>query len=163
MALPPGPRIPPVGQTLAWVARPEELMTKGRERYGDVFTVRLAAVGTLVFVADPERLKPIFNAHPQGVQAGGGTGGRGAGRATAARDPVMGRRSVLLLDGAEHLRARRLMLPPFHGERLATYEALIAEIAERAVESWPMNAPFRLQERMQAITLDVIARVVFGV
>src|SRR5436190_1710851 len=154
MALPPGPRIPPVGQTLAWIARPEELMTKGRERYGDVFTVRLAAVGTLVFVADPERLKPIFTADPEVLQAG---------RANSALEPVMGRRSVLLLDSDEHLRARRLMLPPFHGERLATYEALIADLVERAVESWPLNAPFRLQERMQAITLEVIARVVFGV
>jgi cytochrome P450 len=154
MALPPGPRIPPVGQTLAWIARPERFMTAARERYGDVFTVRLAGVGTLVFVADPERLKPIFTADSEVLEAG---------RANSALKPVMGTRSVLLLDGDEHLRARRLMLPPFHGDRLAAYEALIAGIADRAVDGWPLGAPLRLQERMQAITLDVIARVVFGV
>jgi cytochrome P450 family 135 len=154
MGLPPGPRVPPVGQTLAWIVRPEPFMARAHARFGDVFTVRLAAVGTLVFVADPALLKPIFTADADVLRAG---------EANSALEPVMGARSVLLLDGDEHLRARRLMLPPFHGERLATYESLIAAIADEALDAWPRGVPFRLQERMQAITLDVIARVVFGV
>jgi len=154
MPLPPGPRIPPVGQTLAWIARPERFMERARARYGDVFTVRLAAVGTLVFVSDPALLRPIFTADADLLRAGA---------ANASLEPVMGPSSVLLLDAEEHLRARRLMLPSFHGERLSTYEELIATIADEALDGWPRHSPIRLQERMQAITLDVIARVVFGV
>ena len=154
MSLPAGPRIPPVAQTLAWIVRPEPFMARSHARFGDVFTVRLAAVGTLVFVADPALLKPIFTADANVLRAG---------EANAALEPVMGGRSVLLLDGDEHLRARRLMLPSFHGERLSTYESLIAAIADEALDGWPLGTPFRLQDRMQAITLDVIARVVFGV
>ena len=85
-----------------------------------------------------------------------------AGEANAALEPVLGSRSVLLLDGAEHIRQRRLMLPPFHGERLRDYEDLIAEIASEEMRGWPVGQPLVLQPRMQAVTLEVILRVVFG-
>jgi cytochrome P450 len=77
--------------------------------------------------------------------------------------PVLGRRSLLLLEGEEHLRRRKLMLPPFHGERMRAYEAVMAEATEREVASWPVGRRFPLQDSMQAITLEVILRAVFGV
>src|SRR5437763_3982718 len=153
MALPPGPPWPPALQTAAWITRPAPFMERARRRYGDVFTVRLAQVGTFVFTTDPELLKTVFTSGPDRLRAG---------EANVALEPVLGSRSVLLLDGAEHIRQRRLMLPPFHGERLRGYEELIAEIAGEEMSRWPAGEPFALQPRMQAVTLEVILRVVFG-
>jgi cytochrome P450 len=123
-------------------------------RYGRLFTVRLAQIGTFVFVADPEPIKQIFIGDPEQLRAG---------EANEPLEPVLGNRSILLLDGAEHLRQRKLMLPPFHGERLVRYGELMAEIADRDLDGWPLGRTFRLQPRLQAITLEVILRVVFGV
>jgi cytochrome P450 len=128
-------------------------MERARRRYGDVFTVRLAQVGTFVFVADPDLLKSVFTTGPDRLRAG---------EANVALEPVLGSRSVLLLDGAEHIRQRRLMLPPFHGERLRGYERLIAEIADDEMRAWPSSGQLTLQPRMQSITLEIILRVVFG-
>ena len=153
MALPPGPSWPPVLQTAAWITRPAPFMERARRRFGDVFTVRLAQVGTFVFTTDPELLKTVFTTGPDKLRAG---------EANVALEPVLGSRSVLLLDGAEHLRQRRLMLPSFHGERLRGYEQLIAEIATEEMRRWPIGEPLVLQPRMQAVTLEVILRVVFG-
>src|SRR6058998_43810 len=153
MALPPGPPWPPALQTAAWITRPAPFMERARRRFGDTFTVRLAQVGTFVFTSDPGVLKTIFTTGPDRLRAG---------EANVALEPVLGSRSVLLLDGAEHIRQRRLMLPPFHGERLRGYEQLIAEIAEEEAQRWPAGETLTLQPRMQAITLEVILRVVFG-
>lgn len=153
MALPPGPSWSPALQTAAWIARPAPFMERCTRQYGDAFTVRLAQVGTFVFTTDPETLKPIFTARPDRLRAG---------EANVALEPVLGSRSVLLLDGAEHIRQRRLMLPPFHGERLRGYEQLIGEIAAEELRGWPRGSVLTLQPRMQAVTLEVILRVVFG-
>src|SRR3954454_19066063 len=153
MSLPPGPSWPPAAQTAAWIARPGPFMERARRRYGDVFTVRLAPVGTFVFVADPDLLKAVFTTGPDRLRAG---------EANVALEPVLGSRSVLLLDGAEHIRQRRLMLPPFHGERLRGYEQLIADIAAEEMRSWQVGEPLVLQPRMQAGAVKVILRVVFG-
>jgi cytochrome P450 len=153
MSLPAGPAWPPVVQTAAWIARPAPFMERARRRYGDVFTVRLAQVGTFVFTTDPAMLKTVFTTGPDRLRAG---------EANVALEPVLGSRSVLLLDGPEHLRQRKLMLPPFHGDRLRGYEQLIAEIATEQMSGWPVGEPLVLQPRMQAVTLEVILRVVFG-
>jgi cytochrome P450 len=153
MALPPGPRSPALVQSAAWITRPAPFMERCVRRYGDAFTVRLAKVGTFVFTTDPDVLKAVFTARPDRLRAG---------EANVALEPVLGSRSVLLLDGPEHIRQRRLMLPPFHGERLRGYERLIAEIAEEELRGWPLDTPLALQPRMQAVTLEVILRVVFG-
>ena len=137
-----------------WVLRPGPFMEACLERYGRLFTVRLAQIGTFVFVADPAAIKQIFTGDPEQLRAG---------EANEPLEPVLGSRSVLLLDGAEHMRQRKLMLPPFHGERLERYGELMAEIADRDLDSWPVGRRFPLQPRLQAITLEVILRVVFGV
>jgi len=76
---------------------------------------------------------------------------------------VVGERSVLLLDGAEHMRQRKLLLPPFHGDRMRAYEQTMREAADRSIDTWPRGEPFGLLPHMQTITLDVIMRAVFGV
>src|SRR3954462_10787663 len=143
MSLPPGPSWPPALQTAAWIARPGPFMERATRRFGAAFTVTLAQVGTFVFTTDPAGLKAVSTTGPARLRAGEGN---------VALEPVLGSRSVLLLDGAEHIRQRRLMLPPFHGERLRGYEQLIAEIATGEMRRWPVGEPIALQPRMQAVT-----------
>ena len=154
MALPPGPGTPATWRAAGWIARPGPVMERARRRYGDIFTLRLPISGDAVFVCDPQALKQVFTASPDVLRAGEGN---------RALEPVLGSRSLLLLDGRDHLRHRRLMLPPFNGDRLRAYGALMREIAVDAVESWPHDRPTRMQPRMQAITLEIILRVVFGI
>ncbi|HST55839.1 MAG TPA: cytochrome P450 [Solirubrobacteraceae bacterium] len=153
-ALPPGPRMPGTLQTLGWVLRPLPFMEQCRRRYGDVFTVRIRNENTWVFLSDPEDVKRVFTGDPELLRAG---------EANGVLRPVVGPSSVLLLDGAEHMTHRKLMLPPFHGERMQRYGELMVEITRESVAAWPLGEPFALWPRMQSITLDVIMRAVFGI
>jgi cytochrome P450 len=125
-----------------------------RRRFGPTFTARVMRVGELVFISDPPSLKRLFAADRRNTIAPG---------RNVVLKPLLGNHSLLLQEGDEHLRRRKLMLPPFHGERMRAYEAVMAEAADRAVDSWPVGREFRLHPSMQAITLDVILTAVFGV
>jgi len=105
-------------------------------------------------VADPDLIKQVLTADPETLRAG-------EGNATLL-EPMLGRFSLLTLDGADHLRQRRLLLPAFHGERMKAYATVMAEACETSIDSWPTGRPFALHPMMQAITLDVILRTVFG-
>jgi hypothetical protein len=152
-ALPPGPSMSRGRQELAWIARPEWLMERAQRECGDLFTLRLP-FGHIVAVADPAAIKEIFTGDPAVLRAGAGN---------QPLEPVVGPESLLLLDGARHLRRRRLVLPPFHGERLQGYAADMAELAADDLGRWPLGTPFALEPHMRAITLAVIIRVVFGI
>src|SRR4051795_4274088 len=152
-SLPPGPAVPPVIQVARWIARPTEFMNRTRRQYGDVFTVRFAGVGRIIFVSEPTLIKQIFTASPDQLRAG---------EANWPLIPVLGERGTLLLDGREHLTRRRLILPPFHGERLERYREMFAEVAREHIEHWPRGEPFALLPKVQAITLELIMKVVFG-
>jgi cytochrome P450 family 135 len=152
--LPPGPREPPALQTLRWVIRPTAFMEEQQRRYGDTFTVRLLNSPPMVFTSDPEALREVFTADPDVLQAGA---------ANQILQPVMGANSVLLLDGERHLRQRRLMLPSFHGEKMQRHEATMAAVAAEEIARWPVGERFELLPRMQAVTLEVIVRAIFGV
>ena len=135
------------------MARPAEFMEECHRRYGDCFTLNTLLFGVEVVVVDPEVIKRVFTGDPDVYRAG---------EANVALGPVVGRRSVLLLDGPEHIRHRRLLLPPFHGERMLAYEGTMREVTEAAIARFPVGRPFALHPFMQAITLDVILRTVFG-
>ncbi|HWH94059.1 MAG TPA: cytochrome P450 [Baekduia sp.] len=152
-ALPPGPSVAPRRQVLAWIFRPEALMERARRECGDVFTLHLP-LGTVVAVSDPALIKEVFTGDPDVLRAGEGN---------RALEPVVGADSLLLLDGARHVRRRRLVLPPFHGERLQTYAADMAAITEADLARWPRGTPFALEPHLRAITLAIIVRVVFGI
>jgi cytochrome P450 len=154
MSLPPGPRGPAILQSLRLLVRPIDFLDHCLRTYGDVFTLRFIGMGDLVYVADTDLVKEIFTGDPGVFRAGD---------ANEIMEPVLGSQSVLLLDGDEHLRERRLLLPPFHGDSVRRYRELVAEIAGREVERWPRGEPFPLRPRMQAITLEVILRAVFGI
>jgi cytochrome P450 len=153
--LPPGPRISPVLVTLAWAVAPTWVMDRCRRRFGETFTLTFAPSGLkLVLVSDPEAVKTVFTAPPEIAPSG-------AGNSPVA--PVMGPSSVITLTGPEHLRQRKLLLPPFHGERMREYEDVIVEATRRDMASWPVGKPMPLLEHTRAITLEVILRAVFGV
>jgi cytochrome P450 family 135 len=155
LALPPGPRMPPFAQTLAWTLAPTWLMGRCARSLGETFTITFAPSGMkFVMVAGPEAVKTVFTAAPEIAPSAAGN---------SPIRPVVGSSSVLVLTGAEHLRQRKLLLPPFHGERMREYEAVIVEETRRDMASWPRGRPMRLQARTRAITLEVILRAVFGV
>jgi cytochrome P450 len=152
--LPPGPREHPAVQTVWWLMRPISFMERNRRRFGDSFSVRLLGFERpMVMLSDPETIRALYTGHQHGLPPG----------RTLTLSPVLGPSSVLLLEGEDHLARRRLMLPSFHGERMRSYESTMREIAEREIETWPADQPFALHPHMQALTLEVILRAVFGV
>ncbi|TMK97576.1 MAG: cytochrome P450 [Actinobacteria bacterium] len=152
--LPPTPAVPPLAQTAWWLARPISLMEHCKRRIGEQFSVRfLGFERPMVMLSDPDAIRALYTEHSHGLPPG----------RSIALLPVLGPRSVLLLEGAEHLARRRLMLPAFHGERMRSYEAIMREAAERQISSWPLEQPLALHPNMQALTLEVILRAVFGV
>ena len=153
-ALPPGPRMPEPLLSLGWIYRPLPLLERWRARYGDTFTIRLAQETTWVMLSDPEDVKTVFKGDPRLLHAG---------EANHILRPVLGDHSVLLLDDEQHLAQRKLMLPAFHGERMQRHGAAMAEVAREEIARWPLGEPFALHPHMQAVTLEVIMRVVFGV
>ena len=129
-------------------------MESNRWRYGDAFGVHfLGFERPMVMLSDPEAIRALYTAHEHGLPPG----------RSVALLPVMGPGSVLLLEGQEHLARRKLMLPPFHGERMRSYEATVREVTERELDGWSDRDTFAIHPRMQAITLDVILKAVFGV
>ena len=153
MAKPPGPRYPAIVQTLFYLARPEQYLTALHRRYGDVFTLSTVIFGPEVCVVRPEQIKKVFTGDPDRLRAG---------EANVALEPLVGRKSVLLLDGAEHLRQRRLMMPPFRGERMLAYAKTMREITDRAIDAWSPGKSFAVHPEMQQITLEIILRTIFG-
>ena len=151
--LPPGPAWPAAAQTAAWIGAPGRFLRSCLDRYGPAFTLSFSGEGPAVWLAEPDDVRAVFSAAP-------GTADAGAVNWQLA--PALGARSVLLLDGPDHLDVRRLLSAPFHGARLAGWTQTIAECAARDCERWPAGEPFALRPRMQAITLDAILRVVIG-
>jgi cytochrome P450 family 135 len=153
-SLPPGPRAPAALQTLEWVLRPTAFLRRAAAAYGEAFTVRLAFDDApLVLVWHPDAVRAVYTASPSVAQRGGSPG---------PLRPVAGPRSILLADGEEHLRIRRLMLPAFHGDRVAAYRAVVGEVTSEHMARWPRRRPVSALVLMQELTLAVILRAVFG-
>jgi cytochrome P450 len=153
-SMPPGPPLPRLIQTLLFLLAPRPFIRAAHRRYGDLASFSTRFDERFVLLFHPRPIKQVFTSSPDVLRAG---------EANALLGRVLGDRSVLLLDGAEHLRHRRLMLPAFHGERMRAYERVMSDAADAALERWPVGEPFPLLPEMQAITLDVIVRAVFGI
>src|SRR3954449_12639513 len=153
--LPPGPRWPTIVQSVALLRFRHRFVPWLHGRYGDAFTVRILPAGRpLVLFARPEHAKEIFAGDPAVFHAGKGN---------AILGPIMGEHSLLLQDGAEHKRARKLLMPAFNGHALRTYQEMVTDIARDEVAHWPAGQTIRSHDRMNVLTLEVILRVVFGV
>ncbi len=153
-SLPPGPRWPRLLQTALWATQPGWLARHCQRRFGDVFTLRPLGIGDVVTIARPQTIKEIF---------GGDRDVFHAGEANAVMGPIIGRHSLLTLDGERHLRHRRLLTAPFHGEAVRAYRERVEAIAAAEVQRWPVGEEFAIRPRMQAITLEVILQAVVGV
>jgi cytochrome P450 len=153
--LPPGSRVPGPINAFLFTRDPVGFLERQRRRYGNAFSINFPGFGRMAYFADPELVKQVFTGDPRALHAGEAN--------ARALEPVLGKFSLLTLDEDDHMRQRKLLLPPFHGEAVRRYGELIEEIAAREVERWPVGVPFGLRPRMQAITLDVILRAVFGI
>jgi cytochrome P450 len=153
--LPPGPRWPALLQSIALMRFRHQFIPAMHKRYGDVFTIRtIPRASALVLFTRPEHAREIFAGDPEVFHAGKGN---------AILGPVMGEHSLLLQDSSEHRRARKLLMPAFNGASLRGYEAMVTQLAKEEVARWQPGIPFRSLDRMNALTLEVILRVVFGV
>jgi cytochrome P450 len=154
VTLPPEPKGSSLSQTLRWAFRPLQFMDDCRRRYGGNFSVRfLGFERPMVLISDPAAIKALYMERSHGLPPG----------RNIILEPILGSGSLLIQEGAEHLSRRKLMLPPFHGERMRSYEAAVDEIVSAEIDSWPLDREFPIHSRMQAVTLEVILRVVFGV
>jgi cytochrome P450 family 135 len=152
---PPGSRTPAAINAVRFGRDPVGFLEGQRRRYGNVFGLNFPAYGRLVYIAEPALIKQVFTGDSRVFHAGEANG--------RALEPVVGRFSLLTLDEDAHMSQRKLLLPAFHVESVRRYGELIAEIVDAEIERWPIGTPFPLRPRMQAITLEVILRAVFGV
>jgi len=154
MPLPPEPSSSSLTQTLRWAFRPLAFMDDCRRKFGDSFSVTFVGFERpMVLISDPVAVKALYMEREHGLPPG----------RNIFLEPILGSRSILLLEGADHLARRKLMLPAFHGERMRSYETTVDEIVGREIDSWPLGTEFPILSRMQAVTLEVILRAVFGV
>ena len=151
--LPPGPSAPAAVQTLAWWSRPIPFLERCRARYGKAFTVRVVAQEPIVMISDPAELKQLFTAPSDLLHPGEGA---------SLVEPIVGPNSILLLDEDRHLEKRKLVLPAFHGSRIAAFQDVMNDVAEEEIASWPVDEPTEMHPRVLALTLEVILRAVFG-
>jgi len=151
---PPVVPLPRAAQMLRFSMRQIEYVFGARRRLGDTFRMRTAMPGGPVVTSHPDHVRSLFTAKPELAPSLTGE---------SPLRPILGTRSVLTAVGERHMRQRKLLLPPFHGEAIARYTEMIAAATEREIDTWPLNRPFSLAPRMQAITLDVIMAGIFGI
>jgi cytochrome P450 len=152
MDLPPGPRAPAAWQTVGWTVRPAAFLRRVHERFGDPATIRtLWTDEPMVLFSHPDAVREVFRLDPAIAPAG---------QSWEFLRPLAGSHSILVLDGEEHLRERRLIQTPFHGERMRGFAPTVAELARRELATW--SGRVVALERMKRLTLDTILRVVFG-
>jgi cytochrome P450 len=152
MDMPPGPRAPAAWQTVAWMTRPAAFLRRMHERFGDPVTVRTYLTDEpMVLFSHPESVREVFRLDPAIAPAG---------QSWEFLRPFAGAHSILVLDGEEHLRERRLIQTPFHGERIGAFRPTVAELARQELNRW--SGRVITLERMRNLTLEIIVRVVFG-
>src|SRR4051794_2661491 len=138
---------------MGWWSRPLAFLERNRARYGKRFTIRMVATPPFVIISDSAEVKQVFSAPPDVLHPGEGA---------RILEPVIGSNSVILLDEDAHIEQRKLMLPAFHGDRIQRLAGLVNDVARRETEGWARSEPVALHPRLQALTLEVILRAVFG-
>jgi len=150
--LPPGPRAPALWQTLAWMSRPGAFLQGVHRRFGDPATIRTYwTEEPMVLFSGPDAVREVF-ALPAAIAP--------AGQSWEFVRPFAGPHSILVIDGDEHLRERRLLQKPFHGEQMRALAPMIGELARGELATW--HGRVNTLERMRALTLEIMLRVVFG-
>jgi len=143
---------PPWWQLIRWIADPLKFQNLCYQKYGDIFTIHLGGLGSYVIIGNPQMIQEIFSQDKQ----------FDVGRGNALAEPLVGKNSLMLVDGDRHRRERKLLMPPFHGERLQTYAEQICLITEQIVCQWQIGQLFVARTAMQKISLEIILQIVFG-
>jgi cytochrome P450 len=152
MELPPGPRAPAAWQTVGWMARPGAFMRRAHERFGDPVTIRTYwTEEPMVLFSHPDAVREVFRLDPAIAPAG---------QSWEFLRPFAGEHSILLLDGEPHMRERRLLAGPFHGDRMRAFGPVVADLVRRELAGW--SGRVTTLERMRELTLEIILRVVLG-
>ncbi|MEA2449551.1 MAG: cytochrome family [Thermoleophilaceae bacterium] len=154
VSLPPGPRGSSLSVLARYIAHPAEMFDDCAERCGDPFTLKVPGQAPVVVHSSPAAAKDIVGADPAVLRAGEGNRILGS---------LLGSRSVMLLDGDEHLAERRILLPPFHGARMRAYGDLMTAVTERAIAGWPAAREFAVGPSARGMALEIILRAVFGI
>ncbi len=152
--LPDGSKVPALFQLINWIVRPFDYLEECAEKYGDIFTMRLFGLPPLVFIANPQGIKAIFSTDAKYFDVG---------RTNDLARPILGNNSLIIMDGSRHKRERKLLMPPFHGEKIKSYASSICQITETVTSRWEIKKPFIARDMAQEITLKVIMQTVFGV
>ncbi|NIK54542.1 cytochrome P450 [Kribbella shirazensis] len=153
--LPPGPKLPTLAQTVLFASHRKTFFPRMRDKYGDVFTIRLVPSSRVcVVLSRPEHIREVFGSPPSVMHAGEGN---------TVLEPIMGSHSLLLLDDEDHVRMRKQLMPAFSGAALRGYAAMVFELAQAEVAKWPVGEPFKVHQRMRNLTLEIILQVIFGV
>ncbi|MGD1910419.1 MAG: cytochrome P450 [Rivularia sp. (in: cyanobacteria)] len=148
-----GPKTPQFAQVMEWVFNPLQLMEKSAKTYGDTFKLSLVSENPMIFISHPQAIKEIFTANPDNFDIG---------RGNQIIASLLGEQSLVLLDGVPHQRQRKLLTPPFHGNRMKSYGELICQVTEKVINNWQIGEPFEVRNSMQEISLRVILQAVFG-
>jgi unspecific monooxygenase len=143
---------PPWWQLMNWIADPLGFQDTYSRKYGDIFTMRLSGLGSCVILGNPQAIQDIFSQDSK----------FDVGRGNDLAEPLLGKNSLILMDGNRHRRERKLLMPPFHGEKLQTYAKQICLITEQVASQWQVSQPFVARTAMQKISLEVILQIVFG-
>ena len=154
MPLPPRLDSHPIVQTYKWVRHPIALLEACRARFGEMFCLEIIGFGKFVIIANPEAIKEIFAGDPDKLPAG---------LSNSVVKPFLGANSMLVLDGSEHARQRKLIMPSLHGERMEAYGQTMLALTDDAIDSWPLHTRFAMHEMLQGVTLQVIIRTIFGI
>lgn len=153
MKLPDSPKIPKFMQLVQWIYQPLQLMEASAKAHGDSFTLWLTNKRPIVFLSNPQAIQELFTTPLEQLDA----------RGTAqVLQPLLGENSLLLLSGETHQRQRKLLTPPFHGDRMRAYGDIITNITKEVISNWQLGKPFSVRDSMQEITLRVILQAVFG-
>jgi cytochrome P450 family 110 len=150
--LPNGVTSPSWWQLIQWIADPIGFQQKFSQKYGDIFSMQLRGIGSYIVLSNPQAIQEIFSQDSK----------FDVGRGNKLAEPLLGRNSIMLIDGSRHQRERKLLMPPFHGEKLQTYAQQICLITQEITNQWQIGQPFVVRSAMQKISLEVILQIVFG-
>ncbi|MGB3758533.1 MAG: cytochrome P450 [Rivularia sp. (in: cyanobacteria)] len=139
-------------QLMNWIADPIEFQKKYSQKYGDIFTMQLSGIGFSVIISNPKAIQELFSQDSK----------FDIGRANELAEPLIGKNSLMMMDGSRHRRERKLLMPAFHGEKIQVYAKQIIDITENIADKWQVGESFIVRSTMQKISLEIILQVVFG-
>lgn len=152
--LPPGPTTSTFKQLVEWIIDPLNILEQSFQKYGEVFTLNFRQNNPYIFVSNPETIQQILSQDRANFDSG---------RNNQILLPIVGENSILLADGKQHTRQRKLLSPPFHGEKIRHYGETIKKVTQKVTKKWENGKPFLMRPAMQEITLEVVMQSVFGI